>query len=201
MPILIEQDVKERARRAARSDQVQRKAYLPRTSREILRELSFSPTRTQYDIFVCHSTDDADLILGIKGVLEDLGYNPYIDWNEGAEAGPAGVNTETADLRRAQLQSARSLLYVAGGHFRPSPWLPWELGYFEGLREKVAILPVKNHVTDAFDVGGYLSIYPYCLKEKNKAGQDTLWVQKDSARYVGFDYWLATRNAQLAWHQ
>lgn len=200
MPILTEQDVRERARRALRSDQVQRKACLPRDSREILRDLAGAP-KTQYDIFVCHSTGDADLLLGIRGVLEDLGYTPYIDWDEEAEPGPAAVTPETTERRRAQLQTAHSLLYVAGGAFRPSCWLPWELGYFEGLREKVAILPVKDYVTDAFDVGGYLSIYPYCLREQNQSGQDTLWVHKDSVHYVAFDHWLGTRNAQLAWRK
>lgn len=198
MPILIEQDVRERARRAQRSDQLWRRTYRPRDSREILRDLASTPG-TRYDIFVCHNTGDAELLLGIAGLLGDLGYSTCIDWDEDTELDAAGVTAATAERRRGRLQAARSLLCVAGGACRPSRWLPWELGYFEGLREKVAILPVKDHPTDAFEGNGYLGLYPYCLRELDQSGQERLWVQRDSGHYVAFELWLATRNAQLTW--
>lgn len=200
MGIFTEQEVRARARQATRDDQVLRKSYSIRESREILREsvLAFSEYKS-YDMFISHSIRDAELILGVKGSLEDLGYSPYIDWIEDPQLDRNNVTPKTADILRNRMRSSKSLFFVTTANSDSSRWMPWECGYFDGLREKVAILPITGYSTDKFDGLEYLGLYPYCLKAKNRRGQDKLWIHRNSTDYVAFDDWLATKNSELSW--
>ena len=200
MPILTEQEVRGRAQQAVREDQRVRKSYSVRNTREILREAvaSLSEQRT-YDMFLSHSIRDSELILGIKAILEDLRYAVYVDWIEDPHLDRDNVTPSTADVLRRRMQRSKSLLYVTTQNSDNSKWMPWECGYFDGLRDKVAIVPVKGYSTDAFAGVEYLGLYPYCVKEKNTAGAEKLWVHKDAKTYVSFDAWVGTDRSALEW--
>ena len=36
-----------------------------------------------YDIFLSHSSSDAEIVAGLKLEIEDLGFSVYVDWIEG----------------------------------------------------------------------------------------------------------------------
>lgn len=71
--------------------------------------------------------------------------------------------------------------------------MPWELGYFDGSSEKVAILPVLNdgQSTDRFQGQEYLGLYPYVTRNTPQGGNAyTLWICESESIYVRFDSWL-----------
>ncbi|MGJ0491872.1 hypothetical protein [Methylobacter sp.] len=201
MSVLTEQEVRARARQATRDDQLLRKSYFARNSREILHEsvIAFSESRT-YDMFLSHSIRDAEIILGVKSILEDLGYTPYVDWIEDPQLERNDVTSETADILRKRMRSSKSLLYVTTNNSDSSQWMPWECGYFDGFREKVAIAPIKGYSTDYFQGVEYLGLYPYIVKDKNRVGQDKLWINKNTVTYIAFDEWVKTKNSELIWN-
>jgi len=102
---------------------------------------SFKATRT-YDIFISHSYSDADEILKLSTYLECRGFSTYVDWLRDRELDRSKVNSETAATLRSRMKCCRSLIYVASENATVSTWMPWELGYFDALKGRVAILPI-----------------------------------------------------------
>lgn len=88
-----------------------------------------------YDIFLSHSFKDAEIILGVKKVIEDLGLTVYVDWIEDADLDRNKVTVKTAAVLRERMKSCSSLVYAHSANSGTSVWMPWELGYFDGLRE------------------------------------------------------------------
>src|SRR5262249_10573120 len=98
-----------------------------------------------YDIFLSHSFNDAEIVLGIKRVMEGLGLTVYVDWIEDADLGRSRVTVKTAAVLRERMKSCSSLVYAHSANSVTSVWMPWELGYFDGLREhQVWILPLVS---------------------------------------------------------
>lgn len=59
------------------------------------------------------------------------------------------------------MKSSKCLAYLTTQNIANSKWCPWELGYFDGLKNsKCCILPVMDYATD-FEGQEYLGLYPY----------------------------------------
>lgn len=165
----------------------------------ILSDLPFNKFKT-YDIFLSHSSLDAPLILGVKATLEDLGYSVYVDWVNDPQLDRSKVNRATAQLLRDRMSVSNSLFYVTTDNAVSSKWMPWECGYFDGFKEKVAILPVIEHSYDnEFKGQEYLDLYPYCLKTGDNYGVQRLWIYKDKDYYLVYETWIQTKGASLVW--
>ncbi len=48
-------------------------------------------------LFLSHSTSDAEIILGVKGVLEDYGKTVYVDWLEDPQLDRRNVTAASAE--------------------------------------------------------------------------------------------------------
>jgi len=154
----------------------------------------------KYDIFLSHSIKDSDLILGLKGMIEDLGYSVYVDWVDDPGLDRSKVSKETAKKLKDKMNSSKSLFFVTTDNSDSSRWMPWECGYFDGIKEKVAIVPVKEFsYTNEYNGQEYLGLYPYVVKEKSNSGKEMLWVHTDSNKYLSYDFWVTTPNYQIAW--
>ncbi|PSU01299.1 TIR domain-containing protein [Photobacterium iliopiscarium] len=155
-----------------------------------------------YDIFLSHSSKDAELILGVKVTLEDMGYSVYVDWVEDSQLDRESVNETTAELLRERMDASKSLFYVTTENSESSKWMPWECGYFDGIKEKVAILPIKKYSYDN-DYNGqeYLGLYPYCVKQNNTQGKSCLWVYKNRNFYMLYETWLEKSRRNLEWRR
>ena len=155
-----------------------------------------------YDVFLSHSVKDSELILGMKGILEDLGYSIYVDWIDDPELDRKKVSKETAKKLRHRMISSKSLFFVTTDNTDNSKWMPWECGYFDGIKEKVAIVPVKKTSSNnEYDGQEYLGLYPYVIKEKSINGKEILWVHLNKTRYVSYDHWVKTSNDKIAWKE
>ncbi len=192
MALFLESDVRSRAQRSINESKSFGRYAVEAASLLTKSAAEFSEAKT-YDIFLSHSIKDSDLILGVKGTLEDLGYSVYVDWIEDKQLDRSKVTPATADLLKQRMNSSKSLLYVTTENADNSKWMPWECGYFDGLKEKVAIAPVVKKVTTSYKGQEYLGLYPYCDKRNSDKGNEMLWVFRDSSTYVSFDSWKDSR--------
>src|SRR5471032_1856330 len=76
-----------------------------KASFQILREeANATASYEKFDIFLSHASKDADLILGVKAILENLGYKVYVDWIEDSQLDRTRVTPDTADLLRVRMR-------------------------------------------------------------------------------------------------
>ncbi|MDE3721377.1 toll/interleukin-1 receptor domain-containing protein [Nocardiopsis sp. N85] len=154
-------------------------------ARERLRESAKSAVGP-FDVFLSHSFQDAQVILGLRGLLSDQGLRVYVDWVDDPELDRSRVSSATAARLRQRMQQSRSLIYATSRAARKSRWMPWELGYFDGIRDgsRVSILPVDGDGLSAFDGEEYLGLYrviekvnaddqirPYVLSHSRRQGE------------------------------
>jgi len=153
------------ARKAAR-DEVNRSFRA--NSKAILKSLSESVySHERFDIFLSHSLKDAELILGVKLILEKQGLKVYVDWQDDPQATRDNVTSETAELLRVRMKQSKSLIYIATSNSSDSKWMPWELGYFDGYSNgSVGILPLLEYSSSSFKGQEYLGLYPVIEKSK-----------------------------------
>lgn len=122
--------------------------------------------RRQFDVFLSHSIRDAELVLGVANILEKMGQRVYIDWVIDKQLSRDSVTKETAETLRNRMKQSSKLLYLATDNASSSKWMPWELGYFDGLKSgKVAILPLVDSADSSFQGQEYLGLYPALDKD------------------------------------
>lgn len=147
-----------------------------------------------FDIFLSHSSEDADIVLGILDSLNNYGYSVYIDWVTDSHLDRSKITKNTIDRLRTRMQQSKSLFYATTKHSSESKWMPWELGYMDGDKSKAAILPVfkdETSSTDNFEGQEYLGAYPFCIEATDdKTHKNRLWICEASDIYVSFDKWL-----------
>jgi len=149
---------------------------------------NLSSTKT-FDIFLSRSSKDAVLVEGLKLSLEDLGYSVYVDWIEDPHLDRKNVTRETALLIRERMRQSDSLIYAFTEHGSHSKWMPWELGYFDTLKSKSAVLPIVEGSHDDSYVGTeYVGIYNYVVLTGGLGG--TLYVHASAYKYVSYRRWL-----------
>jgi hypothetical protein len=163
------------------------------SSDTVLREAykSFDSALT-YDIFLSHSYKDKDTIIGLSEFIKSLGYLVYIDWIDDSELDRSKVTKETAQLLRERMKNCRCLFYVTSENYLGSKWMPWELGYFDGLKSNAAIVPISegSEKKDSYISNEYLGIYPYITKNYDTNKNMSLWVKNSPDEYIYFEDWL-----------
>jgi len=163
---------------------------MQKSASTIILEDSNIPITTNFDIFLSHSYLDRDRIFGIKSELEKFNYSVYVDWEVDNDLNRNNVTRESADRIRERMKRCECLLYAISNNASQSKWMPWECGYFDGLKHKVAIIPVTKLGYENFNRQEYLSLYPYLDKEKTNNGLLQLWINEHSDIYVNFNNWL-----------
>ena len=116
-----------------------------RSPREALNEIQKNyKDSDRFDTFLSHAMVDAELVLGIKVLLEAEGQKVYVDWIDDQALERDHVTAKTADMLRKRMRQSNSMLYLATENAPKSKWMPWELGYLDGRHEqsKVAICPI-----------------------------------------------------------
>lgn len=121
---------------------------------------AFSTYKT-YDVFLSHSYQDSDVILGVKAIIESLGLSVYVDWIDDGGLDRNSVTAKTAEILRVRMRQSSSLIYVHSAQSPDSKWMPWELGYFDGFRPSfVWILPLVVSSDSEYKGQEYLGLYP-----------------------------------------
>lgn len=150
---------RDEAKQAART-RVQKGAG--RSASQILREaVRASETAESFDIFLSHSAEDSEVVLGIREILVGLGLSVYVDWIDDPQLDKGNVTAANADMLRRRMRSSKSLIFLTTKNSVASRWMPWELGYFDGLRTGfIGILPVVDYAGAPFSGQEYLGLYP-----------------------------------------
>ncbi|MGO3928373.1 toll/interleukin-1 receptor domain-containing protein [Rhodopseudomonas pseudopalustris] len=151
-----------------------------------------APRAEPYDVFLSHSSSEPqELLLGIKTFLEDAGLSVYVDKYDDPQMSPDKVTADTAEVLRRRMRQSLSLLYVYSQHSTRSRWMPWELGFFDGLKGKVGIIPIMRDAGSSFKGEEYLSLYPYVDRAKvSKSQEQVLWINRNSEYYAQLKGWI-----------
>ncbi|HEX8381811.1 MAG TPA: hypothetical protein VF592_00405 [Sphingomonas sp.] len=185
MATFTEERIRARARRST--------AYASVTAAAILNEhIRTAPTTRTYDVFLSHSVRDAEVVLGVKLILEDNNRSVYVDWLEDPQLDRSRVNAATAERIRLRMRSCRSLVYLHTENSGTSTWMPWELGFFDGFRGAVAILPVTRSAQQDFRGQEYLGIYPWIDEGALTLSTQGLRVHRAASDYKDWRSWVET---------
>ena len=169
--------------------------------RQILAEAS-APANEQFDVFLSHSSaEPEDIVLGVMLLLEDRGLSVYVDKYSDPQMSPTRVSRETARVLRSRMHNSQILLYIHSAHSKASRWMPWELGYFDGLKGKVGVVPVTRNQEDNFKGEEYLNLYPHVdIAKASQSDDQYLWITESSNRYARLDLWVRGK-ANIRNHQ
>ncbi len=131
------------------------------SAKSALRTAASAPMSASFDVFLSHSFEDADVIGGIKTLIEDEGLSVYVDWVADPQLDRSGVTAATASMLRQRMRHCRFLLYASSRASSTSKWMPWELGYFDGFQPNhVGIMPIVQFASATFQGQEYLGLYP-----------------------------------------
>lgn len=172
---------------------------------EARRELRDATSRAvkssdQFDVFLSHRYLDAKEVLALKIIIESFGLSVFVYWIDNPEVSQEEVTKNTAASLQEVMRRSRSLLYAWSENASESRWMPWELGYSDGLHGRVAIIPVtiQQSADESFKGQEYLGLYPYLTLTKDTAQQDKMWVNESVSKYVQLTAWI--KGAQPRYH-
>jgi len=157
----------------------------------------------EYDIFLSHRYLDAVRIRALKDKLEDdYGFSVYVDWIEDKQLSRDSITKETAQQIRKRMSSCKSLILAFSDNSSESLWIPWEMGYFDGLKQLVSIMPIVERPTSYNDyqyIGQeYLGIYSYITEEVDTHQQKRLWINDEVPEcYIAYDEWINGRKPKF----
>ncbi len=169
-----------------------------KTAREgLLAEMKRYSGEKSYDIFMSHATVDANAIFALRHDIVNMGFSVYVDWVDDPQLDRARVSIETALILKQRMSSCRSLIYVVSYNSVDSKWMPWELGYFDGNKGKVGILPIvePHDSTSRYHGQEYLGLYPYVEREPVGHGsRNSLIVNLADKTPISYGDWLGNRS-------
>lgn len=144
-----------------------------------------------FDVFLSHSSAEPEVILrGVKAMLEDYGLSVYVDKYNDPQLSPGHVTPETAEILRNRMRHSNSLLYVYSKHSQRSRWMPWELGFFDGLKGSIGIIPITQNQEEFYRGEEYLNLYPYVdIARIHGSTTQKLWINKSSKEYAELSKW------------
>lgn len=181
MSYLTEAEVQERASRDTER--------LQKSARSLLLETA-AASSTPFDVFLTHSAEPEELLLGVKGLLEDQGLRVYVD-NYGDPVSPVSITLSMAGILRDRMRHANALLYVHSRHSRRLRWMPWELGFFDGLKGAVGYIPVTYQQEETFKAEEYLNLYPYVdVTGPSNTDQRQFWIRNSADVYAALAGWV-----------
>lgn len=184
------------AREAART---RLQKSLGSSATQVLREaVRASASVEKFDVFLSHASEDSEVVLGIREILVGLGLSVYVDWIDDPQSDRSNVTAENADMLRRRMRSSKSLIFLTTKNSVSSRWMPWELGYFDGLRTGfIGILPIVDYPTAPFYGQEYLGLYPLVQRLPLIGGGSGLCVVERAGKGYRFLDEFARGNATI----
>jgi len=144
----------------------------------ILKEEAFTK-RASYDVFLSHSYEDRQIILGVKRFIEGKGYSVFVDWIDEPLLNRNKVNKTTAAKLRSYMDISRCLIYAYSPNIGNSKWCPWELGYFDGKKGRAYVMPIVDDSSESYTGVEYVGLYPTVTEERARDQTMNLYVDID----------------------
>ena len=158
MAFLYEGEVRARARARARQVGVTVEALLERAS---------GGGAARYDIFLSQTIRDAEVVLGVFVILTELGFTVFCDWIAEPDSERSAVTPGHAKFIRSTMEISDTLLFLDTEAADQSLWMCWELGWFDGRKGLVAVLPVLPDGARYYRSREFLGLYPYVELAEN----------------------------------
>jgi len=161
-------------------------------ARTVLAKVASTAADRQFDIFLSHASLDAQVVLQLLKLVENHGFSAYVDWIDDANLDRTMVTNRTTGILRMRMQNCTCLLYAFSDNAKRSAWMPWELGFFDGVKEgRAVIAPIVNAISPGQYAGReYLGIYPYLTLDNDRSDESRLWVGTSRDKYVELGQWL-----------
>lgn len=163
------------------AEQLRRRASMSMTEARSTLARESKAQYGHFNVFLSHSVLDAQVVMGVRDLLIKEGLTVYIDWIEDPQLDRSTVSPDTARLLRLRMRQCDTLIYAQSTAAHKSRWMPWELGYFDGMRnpEQVSIMPIQEG-SSTFDGQEYLGLYK--LVEQLTVGYGSAPFAVDAAR-------------------
>ena len=145
----------------------------------------------KYDVFLSHSSFDKTLILSLVDLFVDAGYAVYVDWIEDEELDRNNITVKTAQILKNRMNNSRGLAYIVTTNTVNSRWCPWELGYFDGKKNRrCCILPIMEQ--GEYNGQEYLGLYPYLRHDRLEGTSEyDFWVyDQETNKHITLRSWL-----------
>jgi len=180
MAFFTKADARSAAERAMQKEPLRKSFH-----RAIYESVASTKDYDKFDIFMSHSLLDAELVVGIKTLLEEKGLKVYVDWQEDPELSREDVTKETAATLRKRMKQSKSMIYVATDNASQSRWMPWEVGFFDAFSNGcVAILPLLEYAHATFKGQEYLGLYPLVTNDTYANGAKDVFVEEKGDRWT-----------------
>ena len=130
-----------------------------RASRVVIaKSLNEALSRNQQTAFLCHSHKDKNLVEGLQNLLNESGWNLYIDWLD--EDLPESPDKNTALKIKNRIGQLNWFLFLATANSTGSRWCPWEIGYADAVKkhENILIIPTEDD-SGRWHGNEYLQLY------------------------------------------
>lgn len=119
---------------------------------------------TKFDIFLCHSTSDFEEIKILKAYFLKQGEKAYVAEIDDPFLNYNKVDYTTAKKLQERMKDSKELYYVLSKNSQISTWMPWELGFFNGIKDSgnIQVLPIIDRSeTEILNFKGheYLELY------------------------------------------
>lgn len=134
--------------------------------------------------FLSHSHLDRERAKGLQTLLEETGWDVFIDWEHNLlDDRPT---RETARWLQRAIEASDWLMYLATPNSARSRWCPWEVGYADGKKDSRAIVVIPT--SDGYTTYGseYLDLYRQISPTQGGNGEAALFEagQTANGRYL-----------------
>lgn len=152
--------------------------------------------KPRYDVFLSQALKDEDLVLGVHSILtEDLGLSVFCDWIEAGRSDHSGTTPDDAAYIRQKMLASSGLIFIDSEHAADSNWMSWEIGWFDGAKGRVCVLPLVPDADGQYRLRQYLGLYPIAEKDPRHVLRVSVPFSKVAADYppgtpIGLPTWL-----------
>jgi hypothetical protein len=122
-----------------------------------------------FDIFLSYSSKDSLAVLGLYRWLQVQKYRVYLDCFDPALPNPSSVTRQTAQILRRRMVQCLSLFVATTNNTPSSDWVPWELGFTDGLTNKSAVLYIAPQANVRFNRQSYFELYPEVQRDNTQS--------------------------------
>lgn len=157
-----------------RSDAVNQEFRSRASEVEAQDESGRTPGTKTFNIFLSHSSLDAQLALALYLTLTGRGYRVYLDRIHDSQLSRTSVTRRTAQVIRRRMTQCDSLFVATTSNTPNSNWVPWELGFADGLTGKAAVIPIVESANTSFGGLSYFELYPTVETQPRKTRPDDL---------------------------
>lgn len=115
-------------------------------------------TRNAKTVFLCHSHKDEQYVKGFVQLLNDAGWDAYVNWMD--HDMPPHPNRKTAENIQRRIKQSTYFMFLATPNAMKSRWCPWEIGYADGVKPIRSILVATTRDNAGTTHGSeYLDLY------------------------------------------